>query len=143
MHKKKYSFLHFRTEREEPMLKVFLIGAISFFLSACSQGEISFVSADVIRLMDQNRQPVRSTIHLADPRQVAEVASFFPNVGTGARSDKTGGWIALALVRLNRADGSVVEIKTNYESWTEGNGDWQVNGDFLTLTNKHFGWAVQ
>lgn len=67
---------------------------------------------------------------ITDPKEIQELADFFPHLGEGKESSRTGTWQSFAKVRFTGGDGKVVTVQTNYKWWTEGKGDWEMDKRF-------------
>ena len=66
---------------------------------------------------------------ITDTNTIERVLSFFPGVGQGKASPDAGGWESEVEVVLTRLDGRSVVIRSDFESWSEGPGDWPVKGN--------------
>jgi hypothetical protein len=101
-----------------------------------------FVKAQITRYFDANDNKVkRSTVTLEDPVQIQKLISFFPGAATGRQSPTTSAWTTKAEVRLIRADGSSLKIKSDYRVWSEANpasGDFPIRGQFRHFVNSLF-----
>lgn len=67
---------------------------------------------------------------ITDPQEIRELLNFFPHPGEGRESSRTGTWASCASVRFTSCDGKVVTAQTNYNWWTEGKGDWEMDKRF-------------
>jgi RNA polymerase sigma factor (sigma-70 family) len=87
-----------------------------------------FVKAEVKVLMGQNghlrETPLQFT--LADPKQIARLAEFFPEMGKGKVSNEAAGWKAGIQIQFHRAKGDPLKVNVHWEGevWSEGRGDW-------------------
>jgi beta-lactamase regulating signal transducer with metallopeptidase domain len=104
-----------------------------------------FASAQVSvydKVIGQRALP--ATITVTDVAEVAKLAAFFPDVGHGRKAPQAGGWLAGATIDFTRADGTVVHVTVSQNDdltvWSEGQGDWPVEGDlraYLIEFRKH------
>lgn len=64
---------------------------------------------------------------VADRAEVARLATFFPGMGRGKKSDIAAGWKAGYRLRFIPAKGNAVQITVHSDGgvWSEGHGDWQ------------------
>ena len=69
---------------------------------------------------------------VTDTKEVQRLVSFFPHLGEGKRSSRTGAWQSCASVKFTGCDGRVVTVQTNYSWWSEGPGDWPMDEGFST-----------
>lgn len=83
-----------------------------------------FVKAELkVFFTDQGKRVI-----ITDSHTVERLLSFFPGVGQGKASPDAGGWESEVEVVLTRLDGRAVVVRSDFESWSEGHGDWPVNG---------------
>jgi len=70
------------------------------------------------------------TKRIEDQAEIRRLLSFFPGVGRGQHSPVAEPWDGAVKVHFTKADGSVVRVWSDYESWNEGNGDWPAKPGF-------------
>ena len=125
-------------------MRTHLILCVSILLAGCATQSARhsgpFVTAKVTRLVDEQRRTNKSVVQTSKPEEVQKLASFFPGLGTRKRSNPPASWVTLVFVKLSRADGSSVTIRSNYEHWNDGtaDGQWFVDGDLEAYVNKLF-----
>lgn len=90
----------------------------------------SFVSAEVTLTVDRTKN-VKLLKTFNDEAIVTKLAGRFPGVGQGNRSETAGSWEADAVIIFKKKGGEKVRVSTNYKSWSEGQGDWEVEGEGL------------
>ena len=102
-----------------------------------------FTKADVTIRVDEQGEKLAAkpvAIVLTDPAEVAELAAFFPRLGTGRESARAGAWQAGVTITFVTASGEAVKVSVsgndNLTVWSEGKGDWPVMGDFKALVEK-------
>jgi len=81
-------------------------------------------------------QPV-AVLNVADPNQVERLLCFFPQLGR--RSNTAGNWGPGAYIDLSKPAGGTVTVcvsSNDLEVWTEGNGDWPVEGDLKAFLQR-------
>jgi len=99
--------------------------------AAASLRNRGFIRAQIKRHFDANENPVPTTAKtIDDATQIQKLIAFFPGCDTGRTSPITGNWKSHADVRVYRADGSSLLIKSDYKVWSEGNGDFPLRGPF-------------
>jgi hypothetical protein len=105
--------------------------------SAEDQAEIlkgtSFVRVEVTRYYDADKNRVEPSTKVIDqPDAIKTLLAFFPGVGTGRESFIAGGWKTGVEVKMIRADGSTHQVTSDhgYSVWSEGCGDFRLNGSF-------------
>jgi hypothetical protein len=99
----------------------------------------NFVSVEIVWRADDHGQFTGDSTVWAHPRaltltsqeDIRRLAAYFPGMGTGKRADMAGGWKAFAEFTFKRSEGTVVHLfaDPDLKSWSEGHGDWPVNGD--------------
>lgn len=70
---------------------------------------------------------------LDDARQIARLASFFPDAGTGKESNTASLWYPFAEMEFVRDDGEPVKVQVSadFSTWDEGDpGDWDLPAEF-------------
>jgi hypothetical protein len=86
-----------------------------------------FTKAEVRLILDGSGTVVNKTVTLTKAAQVEQLAKFFPEVGTGRKSNTAGSWKARVIVQFTDEKGGVHKVATNYEFWNStGQGDWKV-----------------
>ena len=85
-----------------------------------------------------NPNPVERARNIEDVSVVKKLTSFFPNVGQGRRSHVVAGWEASVVMVFTRPDGTVLRVTSDFESWSERNGDWPVKGDLAKYVDELF-----
>lgn len=91
---------------------------------------MEFTTAEVTIVWDDQDRRVNLTKRIAKQTEIRRLLSFFPDVGRGQHSPVAEPWEGAVKVRFARADGSVVTVRSDYESWNEGHGDWPVEPGF-------------
>jgi hypothetical protein len=102
-----------------------------------------FTKAAVEILIDAQGQPLAGkpvAVTLTDAAEVAELAAFFPRVGTGRKSGRAAGWEVGVTITFLTVSGEAVKVSVswndNLTDWSEGKGDWPVKGDFKAYVDK-------
>lgn len=86
----------------------------------------NFTKAVVSLRVDEQNQPIDKTKEITDETEVLHLASFFPGLGEGKRSRVAALWEPTVEIHFTGADGKGVTVMSNFESWSEGKGDWPV-----------------
>jgi hypothetical protein len=75
------------------------------------------------------QEPLKFTVKDADV--IAKLAACFEGMGEGKKGSDPAVWKAGATIRFMPAKGEPIRISVNfdYDTWSEGNGDWKVKGD--------------
>lgn len=85
---------------------------------------VKIIRADIYVTEAPNGKLVKVHKTITDQDELQRLANFFPHAGEGRKSAIAGGWGAWAGVKFTCSDGKVITIWTDYNSWTEGQGDW-------------------
>jgi RNA polymerase sigma factor (sigma-70 family) len=92
--------------------------------------ESAFVKAEVTVLTNQQgeRRATPLQLTLADPKQIAGLAAFFPEMGQGKTGETPGGWKVGIQIKFHTARGDPLKVSVHWEGevWSEGHGDWDV-----------------
>ena len=87
----------------------------------------------------KNGDPLWQTIHIDDAATLAKLESFFPGYRQRPISKGAGGWMQGYQVEFNFSDSApvrvIVEAKPTVESWSVGQGDHPIQGDFKTFAD--------
>lgn len=97
---------------------------------------MEFTTAEVTVVWDDQDRRVNLTKRIEDQAAIRQLVSFFPGVGRGQRSPVAEPWEGAVKVHFTKADGSVVRVWSDYESWNEGHGDWPVKPGFTDYIRK-------
>jgi len=130
------------------LLAVGALAILLVFLACLRPGRHEvFTGATITLYMDlgsgkyvPSSQPV-AVLNVSDPNRIEQLLAFFPDLGR--RSDEAAGWQSRATIDLTKPDGGKVGIALpdDLEVWSEGNGDWPVEGDLkaflLNLQKEH------
>ena len=97
-----------------------------------------FVNATVTRTLDSKGNRAEGRVKVTDPTEVAELASFYPCVGTGRSSLVAAGYKSRVTTVFERPDGKTVTAYSDYEDWSEGKGDFRVKRGFGEYVDRLF-----
>ena len=91
-------------------------------------------SAAITFHVDENGNRSKGDLlQVNDPQVLARLASFFPEMGQGKKSNRAGAWMPSVTIRFLKKDGTAITIVVDQkEAWSEGKGDWNVQGDLKT-----------
>jgi hypothetical protein len=92
--------------------------------SARGPAPTTYTTASISRTQDSRGNVASGSLTISDPQKIAQLAAYFPNAGTGQRSDESSAWTASVTVRLKTTAGRTVRVRSNYKVWSEGLGDW-------------------
>ena len=118
---------------------IMILFVIALFATSCrrqaKRKPLRFTAAKVTQYY-----PVERTKKIVDSADISGLTLFFPYLGQGKQSDVTGGWESVVSIDFIKADGTILHIVTDFETWSEGqeNGDWPVKGDLENYVNKLF-----
>ena len=87
------------------------------------------VRADITVFFDAEGNPSQTKVSVTDPEELERLLGFFPWIFSIRGSSIAGGWEAEATIEFGTKDGAVERVSTNYESYSVGNGDFDVPGD--------------
>ncbi len=77
-------------------------------------------------------------VEVFDPVRMRELLAFFPDLGR--KSGTAAGWEAGGTIELTKRDATTTKIvlsgNDNLNTWSAGQGDWSVCGDFLAYFTK-------
>ncbi len=88
------------------------------------------VAARVSLYRDAAGKRVEREVTINDEARIRTLVGFLPGVGSGRTSNSAAAWEADVVIMLTRADGSQIRVSSNFESWSEGKGDWDVEAGF-------------
>ncbi len=122
-------------------------GALLLFLAGCRTtppAATAFISpmerphsALIVRLYPMERVAWQ----IQDPDMLGRLESFFPGYRQLAESDHSGGWLARYMVYVNFNRGRSIRLLSDGRSWSTGQSDWPVEGNFEEfaeeLINRH------
>ena len=106
--------------------------------AANSSNQSRYSSATVTRTMDSNGRATNDKITISDPQQLNRVMSYFPEAGQNRRGPLAGGWMPAITIHAHPKNGRAVVIRSNYEFWSEGTGDWPVDAGFRDYIDRLF-----
>ncbi len=108
------------------------IGSISCACAGTVPGKAApdIVSARVSLGFEAEGNRVTRELGVGDEATIRTLLTHLPGVGTGRTSRMAGGWINLVEIILVRADGSEIRVGSDFENWSEGDGDWDVDAGF-------------
>ncbi|MEX1229643.1 MAG: hypothetical protein WEB58_05365 [Planctomycetaceae bacterium] len=92
----------------------------------------SFYTLDDTEAKRKPLEGQRITV-LDDARQIARLASFFPDAGTGKESNTASLWYPFAEIEFVRDDGEPVKVQVSadFSTWDEGRmSDWDLPAEF-------------
>ena len=125
------------------LLAVGALAILLVFLACLRPGRHEvFTGATITLYMDlgsgkyvPSSQPV-AVLNVSDPNRIEQLLAFFPDLGR--RSDRAAGWESRATIDLTKPDGGKVRIALpdDLEVWSEGNGDWPVEGDLKAFLQR-------
>jgi len=116
-----------------PLAILFLIGALT--LSGCAK-PMDMATAVVEVYWSPSGQSLGvppslgMKMTLTDKNEVDKLASFFPHVGQGRKSSIAAAWLASVSIQFTSSDGKTAHVNSNYEFWSEGDGDWPADPEF-------------
>src|SRR5262249_13224480 len=61
-----------------------------------------------------------------DKATLAKLASCFPAMGRGRKTNIFGGWTPRVTIEFRGAKGESLKVVSTWTNWSEGAGDWQV-----------------
>jgi len=72
-----------------------------------------------------------TVLKVTDPKQLEALLAFFPEMDRGKESWRAAGWEAGVEIKFVKRDGKTIRVAAppELEVWSEGHGDWPVNGD--------------
>jgi RNA polymerase sigma factor (sigma-70 family) len=70
-----------------------------------------------------------------DPAALAPLLAFFPEIGSDARTNVTGGWRPRVTAKFINDEGACSTVRSSWTEWSDGAGDRKVKGNLL----KHVG----
>jgi RNA polymerase sigma factor (sigma-70 family) len=70
-----------------------------------------------------------------DKAMLAKLASCFPAMGRGRKTNIFGGWTPRVTIEFRGAKGESLKVVSTWTNWSEGAGDWSVKGNLM----KHAG----
>ena len=113
------------------------LGTMRLAARAEEGADPGFSKATVTMPQDENGKYLDGdppqVITLTDRKDIADLASFFPEVGQGRRAHRAAGWEAGLLIEFERPKGKSVRVSVSGNDdltvWSEGQGDWPVKGD--------------
>ncbi len=94
-------------------------------------------SAMIVIFPENGESPLQA-IRVASPKDLVELESFFPNYRDFPPAQAPGGWLTGYQVYFNQAGGKAicVTVAEMGESWTMGEGDLSVQGDFPAFVER-------
>ena len=103
---------------------------------APTPADFTSVTIEQVARADPAASPRTTTI--TDPALIRELWAFFPGLGTGAESPIADLWEASWELRFTRPDGSELRVAVDYwfETWSEGKGDWDIDGNLVAFLEK-------
>jgi len=69
---------------------------------------------------------VNRVVSVAKVEQLKRLQSFFPGLSEGRESPEANPWDNSLTIRFRKADGGIVTVSSDFDFWTEGDGDWAV-----------------
>ena len=82
--------------------------------------------------------PTAHSFTVNSPEDLRELLAHFPQ--RGRKSAQAGLWISGAVVEIKKSDGQAIRImlsgNDNLSTWSEGRGDWPVEGDFAAYVKR-------
>ena len=109
--------------------------------TACSKApqKAQFKDATITLYMDLQSgkyvpDSTRATVlKVTDQKQLEALLAFFPEMDRGKESWRAAGWEAGVEIKFARPDGKTIRVSVSSNDdltiWSEGHGDWPVNGD--------------
>jgi len=74
-----------------------------------------------------------TVLKVTDQKQLEALLAFFPEMDRGKESWRAAGWQAGVEIKFARPDGKTIRVSVSSNDdltiWSEGHGDWPVNGD--------------
>jgi len=74
-----------------------------------------------------------TVLKVTDQKQLEALLAFFPEMDRGKESWRAAGWEAGVEIKFARPDGKTIRVSVSSNDdltiWSEGHGDWPVNGD--------------
>lgn len=97
----------------------------------CSDKDVvEFVNAKVTIYYDDQGRWVDGDEIVVEGAEFQHLLAFFPEVGMGKKGVAPSGWEAKVVIVLIRSDGTEQRVSSNFELWSEGNGDWPSAKEF-------------
>jgi hypothetical protein len=88
----------------------------------------TITSADLLRMKDYAGLVTNDQRTITDPKLLAKLESFFPEMDTQKTSTLLGIWVPWIVVRFNRADATNTLVSSDYRIYRMGGGE---RGDFV------------
>jgi len=104
-------------------------------LWGCSSQRVGFHRPDMMYLIHYQSGVGRDLHEIPFPEIIAEWERLFPAY-TDARGKRHGFWVSSYEVIFMRPDGTASWVATSKEIWTNGRGDFPVDGDVDALFAK-------
>jgi hypothetical protein len=86
-------------------------------------------TADVTVFFNAVDKMASTRVRVTDPEELERLLSFIPEAFSERTSSIAAGWEAETVIEFRLKDGSVRRVVTNYDSYSTGRGDFDVNGD--------------
>jgi len=102
-------------------------------LCGCTQPKstITYKEARLLFNNGPDNQRLRGkTIIVTDPQTVLKLLSFFPRMGQGRSSNIVAGCASRVSIVFVDEAGKEVKVASNYDVWSEGDGDWPMDPGF-------------
>jgi len=114
--------------------------------TACSKApqKAQFKDATITLYMDlQSGKYVSDSkqatvLKVTDQKQLEALLAFFPEMDRGKEAWRAGGWETGVEIKFAKRDGKAISVAAPHELevWSEGKGDWPVNGDLKAFLLK-------
>ena len=105
------------------VINLFLTSIIMCGYCGCSLSQ-PVRRADVLIVVDKDWHRVNTSINVDDQGKAQRLKEFFPHAGEKRRSIVYGQWQSQLTVEFILLDGTRLRVDSNFDSWTEGFGDW-------------------